>query len=83
MHDYRKKLLSSLKLNVQSSEAIDVDFIVPQSTLPGQDQRLIEFWLTCQDDCGHCGRVWPAPGSEDTELGVFMEPEVSHGETEV
>ena len=26
---------------------------------------------------------WPAPGSEDTELGVFMEPEVSHGETEV
>jgi hypothetical protein len=27
--------------------------------------------------------VWPAPGFEDAELGVFMEPEVSHGETEV
>ena len=27
--------------------------------------------------------VWPAPGSEDTELGVFMGPEVSHGETKV
>jgi hypothetical protein len=26
---------------------------------------------------------WPAPGSEDTELGVFMGPEVSHGETKV
>jgi hypothetical protein len=26
---------------------------------------------------------WPAPGSADTELGVFMEPEVSHGETKV
>jgi hypothetical protein len=26
---------------------------------------------------------WPAPGSEDTELGVFMGPEVDHGETEV
>jgi hypothetical protein len=26
---------------------------------------------------------WPAPGSEDTELGVFMEPEVSHGKTKV
>ena len=26
---------------------------------------------------------WPAPGSEDTELGVFMGPEVSHGETQV
>jgi hypothetical protein len=27
--------------------------------------------------------VWPAPGSEDIELGVLMEPEVRHGETEV
>src|SRR6266851_10073751 len=27
--------------------------------------------------------VWPAPGSEDTQLGVLMEPEVDHGETEV
>jgi hypothetical protein len=26
---------------------------------------------------------WPAPGSEDTELGVLMEPEVAHGEAEV
>ena len=29
------------------------------------------------------GEPWPAPGSEDTELGVFMRPEVSHGETKV
>ena len=27
--------------------------------------------------------LWPAPGCEDTELGVFMGPEVSHGETKV
>ena len=26
---------------------------------------------------------WPAPGSEDTEFGVFMGPEVRHGETKV
>jgi DNA-binding HxlR family transcriptional regulator len=26
---------------------------------------------------------WPAPGSEDTELGVFMRPEVCHGATKV
>ena len=26
---------------------------------------------------------WPAPGSEDTELGVLMEPEVDHGKAEV
>jgi two-component sensor histidine kinase len=29
------------------------------------------------------GEGWPAPGSEDTELGVLMELEVGHGETEV
>jgi hypothetical protein len=29
------------------------------------------------------GLMWPAPGSEDTELGVLMELEVGHGETEV
>jgi hypothetical protein len=27
--------------------------------------------------------IWPVPGSEDTEFGVLMEPEVRHGETEV
>jgi hypothetical protein len=26
---------------------------------------------------------WAAAGSEDTELGVLMEPEVGHGTTEV
>jgi cytochrome c peroxidase len=26
---------------------------------------------------------WPVPGSEDTELGVFMGPEVRHGEAAV
>jgi len=37
----------------------------------------------------HCGmnalmkKLGPVPGSEDTELGVLMEPEVGHGETEV
>jgi hypothetical protein len=27
--------------------------------------------------------MWPAPGFEDPELGVLMEPEVGRGETEV
>jgi hypothetical protein len=27
--------------------------------------------------------LWPAPGSADTELGVLMGPEVSHGKAEV
>ena len=29
------------------------------------------------------GEMWPAPGSEDTELGVLMGPEVCHGAAEV
>jgi len=28
-----------------------------------------------------CLYGWPVPGLEDTELGVFMEPEVGHGTT--
>jgi plasmid stabilization system protein ParE len=32
---------------------------------------------------GETIEIWPAPGSEDTELGVLMEPEVDHGEAEV
>jgi hypothetical protein len=38
------------------------------------------------DHLGHITKLrdyWPAPGSEDTELGVLMELEVGHGETEV
>jgi hypothetical protein len=31
----------------------------------------------------HPAAIWPAPGSDVTELGVFMGPEVSHGETKV
>ena len=45
--------------------------------------------IVCQSDIGSwmsrtlTVAVWPAPGSEDTELGVFMGPEVGHGEAEV
>ena len=37
------------------------------------------FYITLKSNYS----IWPAPGSEDTELGVFMGPEVSHGETQV
>jgi hypothetical protein len=48
--------------------------------------------LVCIDPIRHVERaferaevtlmeVWPAPGSEYTELVVFMGPEVGHGET--
>src|SRR5207248_6090406 len=40
------------------------------------------FTAAASTDIGNAS-VWPAPGSEDTELGVLMELEVGHGETEV
>jgi hypothetical protein len=40
--------------------------------------------IECDTDTQAQARAdWPAPGSEDTELGVLMELEVGHGETEV
>jgi hypothetical protein len=39
--------------------------------------------LELAKEIGRIVAIWPAPGSEDTELGVFMELEVGHGETEV
>jgi hypothetical protein len=43
--------------------------------------------LLCTDNFTGYHRLrwkhWPAPGSEDTELGILMELEVGHGETEV
>src|SRR5438105_2738047 len=38
---------------------------------------------TIQPNHRHSESLWPAPGSADTELGVFMEPEVSHGKAKV
>jgi hypothetical protein len=35
------------------------------------------------DNAANKQLAWPAPGSADIELGVLMEPEVCHGETEV
>ncbi len=43
----------------------------------GNEYFLGGEYFTLKDD------DWPAPGSEDTELGVFMGPEVSHGATKV
>src|SRR6266702_3678917 len=45
------------------------------------DEKLLADLLRCTKKLETA--VWPAPGSEDTELGVLMEPEVDHGETEV
>ena len=48
---------------------------------PGVANRLYE--LAARNLYTYYKADWPAPGSEDTELGVFMGPEVSHGETKI
>ena len=51
-----------------------------------QDVLTLETMARTEGLLGERQRItdaWPAPGSEDTELGVLMEPEVGHGETEV
>ena len=66
-----------------------------KSSIPtriGTDVRtLAKAWHTkIKVSCPHCREVhvfrvceafveWPAPGSEDTELGVILEPEVVYG----
>ena len=47
------------------------------------EKRLAEDKEFIKSTLGLAAKIWPAPGSEDTELGVFMGPEVGHGETEV
>jgi hypothetical protein len=46
-------------------------------TFEDRSRRFFDTYL------GQYFEKWPAPGSEDTELGVSMEPEVDHGEAEV
>ena len=47
----------------------------------GPEQRQIRFAIEIAS--GSSCVTWPAPGFEDTEIGVFMEPEVDHGETKI
>ena len=70
----------------------------PRAFVPEDDRERNWVHLITNDEVrmAHAGRdnpqhnfvgarfvYWPAPGSEDTELGVLMEPEVDHGETEI
>ena len=72
--------IASLKLEAQ--KAIDVGELEKADTLLAKveaEQRsaIDRLFVNAAETS------WPAPGSEDTELGVLMEPEVGHGETEV
>ena len=49
--------------------------------LDANGKRRIDLIIGTHYDEDHLN--WPAPGSEDTELGVFMGPEVRHGEAKV
>jgi hypothetical protein len=51
--------------------------------LPKSDRKLKERLRLLYSLGDFQQALWPAPGFEDIELGVFMGPEVSHGETKV
>jgi hypothetical protein len=55
------------------------------ATILGKDRGASAKFLKCRAEARQriASLDWPAPGSEDTELGVLMELEVGHGETEV
>jgi hypothetical protein len=50
---------------------------LPEPAVPVKRSVTPDYIVSLED-----GR-WPAPGSADTELGVLMEREVGHGETDV
>ena len=58
---------------VWSCEGCGLECEFERSQQPG-------YFMSCVSEIK---ATWPAPGSEDTELGVLMELEVGHGETEV
>ena len=68
---YSYRLRQTLFLNLPG--------LLMDTWLPGDYRTKEEINRTVQSVCTR----WPAPGSADTELGVLMEPEVCHGETEV
>jgi hypothetical protein len=67
----RKLVSSPIPFNISNDH---LEFPEPIS-IPKSLSRFLAASTTCSS--------WPAPGSEDTELGVLMELEVGHGETEV
>jgi dGTPase len=79
---FRNRLTHSLEVaQIAKSIAIRLNYLIREKCggdAGAIDTDLVEL-VALAHDMGH----WPAPGSEDTELGVFMGPEVSHGETKV
>ena len=68
-------IISSPRFNSDGASRSIVAFL-QQSEFSEDEDFLIYYDYPIYSD-------WPAPGSEDTELGVSMEPEVDHGEAEV
>jgi hypothetical protein len=81
-----KKILTALPKMAKAvhSEDLRAAFEKHHGETQGQVERLEKvFDMIGKKPQGKTCDAWPAPGSEDTELGVLMELEVGHGETEV
>jgi hypothetical protein len=87
-HEIEKSLQKFFEKNLQTLLAVDfLDTEYRTSTgridTLGIDENHCPVIIEYKRDTNPNVVNWPAPGSEDTELGVFMGPEVSHGETKV
>jgi hypothetical protein len=73
VHAIRFDFLAMFHSSVVNEERLLLEAAINGKT--SIERQFIVLLLGWQD--------WPAPGSEDTELGVLLEPEVAHGEAEV
>jgi hypothetical protein len=91
-------LLSAIRASVEAHNANDITQLIYEKgsqilgthdrfrlSLRERDREFLQKYVQREDGFAHLLELvdWPAPGSEDTELGVLMELEVDHGETQV
>jgi hypothetical protein len=84
LKDYRDGVIHARHVNAVTGVGVKIDrrakvfdYLVSREALEAAYKILVVMRAELDE------AVWPAPGSEDTELGVLMELEVGHGETEV
>jgi hypothetical protein len=66
-------------MGVCTENLIRIDCVTESPNVNGDDRATLLLPDPVPSEKNHrmiADDVWPAPGSEDTELGVLMEPEV-------
>src|SRR3954454_12206264 len=77
IHDFSNQLIRL----IDAGQMTDAVLLAHQRSFAHRFE--VKAMNTDQFDYTAVNVMWPAPGSEDTELGVLMELEVGHGEASV